>query len=73
MPSAGEWIPRIAIATTEEQLRALQLAIPWGMRDKLFRAFADELIRIEKEHGQIALSLLQSKGLRVILREDEHG
>lgn len=70
MSNIGGWIPRIAIATTEEQLLALQRAIPWGMRDKLFRAFADELIRIESEHGQVALSLLQAKGLRVILRED---
>ena len=70
MANAGEWIPRIAIATTETQLSALQRAIPWGMRDKLFRAFADELIRIEAEYGQVALSLLQSKGFKVILRED---
>lgn len=70
MSNVGGWTPRISVATSEEQFLALQQAIPWGMRDKLFRAFADELIRISNEHSHMALMLLHTKGFKIVLKED---
>ena len=69
MPIESEWRPRISVATTEEQFLALQRAIPWGMRDKLFRQFAAELIRISTEFTPTALALLARQGFTVVLKE----
>lgn len=67
----SDWRPRISIATSEEQFFALQQAIPWGMRDKLFRQFADELIRISNELTPTALALLNRQGFTVVLKEKQ--
>jgi hypothetical protein len=68
-----EWRPRISVAIDEEKYYQLQQAIPWGMRDKIFRQFADELIRISTQYGPIALSLLATRGFDILLKEDKDG
>ena len=67
MSPQQDWSPRISVATTEEQFFAVQKAIPWGMRDKLFRKFADELVRISTTHGPMALALLDRQGFTVTI------
>jgi hypothetical protein len=37
------------------------------MRDKLFRKFADELVRISTTHGPMALALLDRQGFTVTI------
>ena len=72
MSNETDWTPRISVATSEEQFLALQKAIPWGMRDKLFRQFAAELIRISTEHSPTALALLNSHGFHIVMKEKKN-
>lgn len=67
-----EWRPRITVTTTEERFFALQKNIPWGMRDKLFNAFADELIRIGEQLGPVAYGLLSTRGFTVVMNKEEN-
>ena len=64
-----EWRPRISIAIPEDMFDALQYHIPWGLKNKLFIAFAQQILDISKTHGPMALGLLAHRGFEVKLRE----
>ena len=61
-----EPIPRLSIALTEEQYKALYDLIPWGVKNQLFSIIIDDLIRLMQEQGaEMVLAAIFSKQLKL--------
>lgn len=58
--------PRLNVDISEEQDKALRDLIPWGQKHHLFSAIVDELIEVIKEHGEMAISAIVCKKIKLI-------
>ena len=58
--------PRLNVEITEEQDKALQDLIPWGMKHHLFSAIIDEVIEVLKEHGEMAITAIACRKVKFI-------
>ena len=72
MDVSARWKPRLSIDITEEQYAEHQKHIPWGLKNKLVLLFLDEIVRISKAHGVMALGLMASRGITIVINGVTH-
>ena len=70
--------PRLSIVLTEEQHKALQKLIPWGVQKQLFSIIVDDVIRLMEKHGQVFIAAALNKAIKLeeyssIRMEEEDG
>ena len=70
--------PRLSIVLTEEQHKALQKLIPWGVQKQLFSIIVDDVIRLMEKHGQVFIAAALNKAIKLeeyssIKMEEEDG
>jgi hypothetical protein len=58
--------PRLNVELTEEQDAALRRLVPWGLKHHLFSAVVDELIALIEEHGEIAISAISCRKVKLL-------
>lgn len=58
--------PRLNVEITEEQDKALRELIPWGLKHHLFSAIVDEIIEIIREHGEMAITAITCKKVKLL-------
>ena len=57
--------PRLSIELTDEQHKELQRLIPWGLQRQVFSPIVDDVIRLVKKHGQIFISAVLMKEIKL--------
>ena len=66
-----QWRPRLSIDISEEQYNRIQSLLPWGIKNRLFNLFVDEVCDIIEEHGPVAIGLFATCGIEVKLKPPE--
>ena len=57
--------PRLSIELTHEQADALRDLIPWGLKNQLFSAIIDDVIRLARQHGSQFLAAILANVVRI--------
>lgn len=70
-----DYRPRLSIEITEEQNKALQELIPWGLKNQLFSTIIDQLIPLLRRRGPDVIAMIITDHINVaqLLREDKDG
>lgn len=61
----SEYNPRLSVEITDEQSKALQDLIPWGLRRQLFKTIIDDVIRLTRQHGYTFIAAVISGAIKL--------
>ena len=53
--------PRLSIEITQQQAKDLNELIPWGLKNQLFSAIVDDVIRLRREFGVNFLAVILAR------------
>ena len=57
--------PRLSIEISEQQAKALQDLVPWGLKNQLFCVIVDDIIRLAASHGQQFLAAVLASAIHL--------
>lgn len=57
---------RLSVDITDEQMRALNMAVPYGWRKPVFSTIVDQVVKVAEQYGEVGLALIVQNKVSLI-------